>query len=370
MKKILITATVQSHVCQFHKPIMKALKEAGWEIHVAARNNLHEKNGLFMEYADKVYDVCFERSPLSSKNIKAYKQLKQIIDNDHYDIVQCNTPIVGVLARLAAAKHRKNGTRTIYIAHGFHFFKGAKAKNWILYYTIEKIFAGLTDVLVTINQEDYSLAKNKLKCKSIEYIPGLGIDTDKFKYQKDAGEKFRADNGIDDDAIMLFSVGELNDNKNHQVVINALGQLKNPKLFYFIAGNGKGKEKLEALINSLNLAENVKLVGYTRDIVGIYSAADIFILPSLREGLPMALMEAMSCGLPCIASDIRGVRDLIKNKQYLISENSAECFAEVIDNLSLNEDLRELSGKENLDYVANFDVKKVVERIKEIYKVS
>ena len=90
--KVLLTATVQSHICQFHKPLVEVLHRHGYEIHVAARDNLAEKNGLKLDFVDKVYNVPFARSPKSKDNLRAYKELKGIIEKEHYEIIHCNTP--------------------------------------------------------------------------------------------------------------------------------------------------------------------------------------------------------------------------------------------------------------------------------------
>ena len=163
MLKVLLTATVQSHICQFHKPLVQMLREHGdVEIHVAAKNNLAEKNGLALDFVDKVYDVPFSRSPKSLDNIRAYRELKEIIDVEKYDIIHCNTPMAGIVTRLAAIATRKRGTKVIYTAHGFHFYHGAPKINWIVYYPIEKCFAKLTDTLITINDEDYNIASQRV----------------------------------------------------------------------------------------------------------------------------------------------------------------------------------------------------------------
>ena len=163
--KVLLTATVQSHIVQFHKPLVEMLHAHGCEVHVAARDNLAEKNGLKLDFVEKVYNVPFARSPKSVDNLKAYEQLKKIIDDGHYDIVHCNTPMGGIVTRLAARDARKNGTKVIYTAHGFHFYQGAPKKNWLLFYPVEKFFSRLTDILITITHEDYKLAKEKFHCQ-------------------------------------------------------------------------------------------------------------------------------------------------------------------------------------------------------------
>ena len=178
--KVLLVATVQSHIGQFHKPLMKLLKENGWEIHVAARNNLVEKNGLQLEYPDAVFDIPFRRSPLDPGNIEAYRKLKKLLASTQYDVIHCNTPVGGVLTRIAASRYRRQGTKVYYTAHGFHFYHGAPLFNWLVYYPMEKWLAGATDKLITINKEDYDLAKRKFSCP-VYRIHGVGANSEKFR---------------------------------------------------------------------------------------------------------------------------------------------------------------------------------------------
>ena len=179
IKKALLVATVQSHIGQFHKPLMKLLKDNGWEVHVAARDNLAEKDGLKLEYPDKIFNIDFQRSPFDPRNLKAYCMLKKIINDGNYDVVHCNTPVGGLLTRLASRKVRKQGTKVIYTAHGFHFYHGAPLKNWLIYYPIEKWMSSYTDILVTITEEDFLLAKKKFFCP-VFHLHGLGANSAKY----------------------------------------------------------------------------------------------------------------------------------------------------------------------------------------------
>jgi glycosyltransferase EpsD len=166
--KALLVASVQSHIAQFHRPLIKVLKEKGFTIDVAARDNLDEKNGLKIENVDHIFDVPFHRSPIKKQNRGAFTQLKKIINEGNYDIISCNTPVASVLTRIAANNARKQGTRVFYMAHGFHFCKGAPFKNKLLYYPVEKFCSRFTDVLITINKEDYDLSKKKMKAKKLK----------------------------------------------------------------------------------------------------------------------------------------------------------------------------------------------------------
>ena len=367
MKKVLLTATVQSHICQFHKPLVQMLRDQGeFEIHVAARNNLSEKNGLKLDFVDRIFDVPFERSPFNFHNVKAYKQLKRIIDENGYDYVHCNTPVGGVVTRLAARKTRKNGTRVLYTAHGFHFYKGASLKNWLIYYPVEKFCARFTDKLITINQEDYALARKKMKAKEVLYVPGVGINVDRFCDVSVDKLSKRRELGIPEDAVLLFSVGELNENKNHQTVINAVARMGREDIHYVIAGNGPKEEALRQQAAALGLGGRLHLLGYRRDVPELLAAADLFVFPSYREGLSVALMEAMANGLPCAVSRIRGNTDLIDAEGGAhFDPHKVETCVEALETM-LSRDHAAMSAH-NQQKIRYFSLQSVMEMMKSIY---
>lgn len=370
-KKILFVATVQSHICQFHLPIMEMLKEEGFEVHVAARNNLAEKNGLAMKHADKVYDVPFERSPFNKKNIRAYKVLKEILNKENYDIVHCNTPVGGMVTRLAANRFRKNGLRVIYTAHGFHFYKGAPIKNWIIYYPIEKMMAHLTDDLITITKEDYNLAINKkFKCR-VHHTYGVGVNSNKFKMVSDKEkEELRLKKGYKDEFIILCT-GELNKNKNQSTLIKSMSDVikECPNTKLLLAGNGPTHDELEKLIKDLNLGKNVELLGYRTDLEDYVNLCDLVVSASFREGLPLNIMEAMICGKPVIASDNRGHRELIHDKEngILINLSKNEEFNNQIIYLIEHNDLQKKYIENSLKIIKPYDIKNTKKQINAIY---
>ncbi|MBP3378557.1 MAG: glycosyltransferase family 4 protein, partial [Clostridia bacterium] len=314
MNKALFVATVvKKHINVFHLPFLKMFKTAGYEVHVAAGNDFYNPNECSSPWCDRYYNLSFERSPLKFSNINAYKSIKKLIDAENYDIIHCHTPVGGVVARIAARNARKNGTKVFYTAHGFHFYKGAPLKNWLLYYPIEKLCSKFTDVLITINKEDFALAQRKMKAAEVLYVPGVGIDTEKYENATVDKDAFRKELGIPSDAILLTSVGELNKNKNHEVVLRALSTLDDSNIHYAIAGNGPLHDYLIQLAQELKISNRFHLLGYRRDIAQIYKASDICVFPSIREGLGLAAIEGMAAGLPLIASDNRGTRDYCDN---------------------------------------------------------
>jgi len=307
MKKVLFVASVKIHIMSFHLPYLKWFKEQGYEVHVAA-NSTDDTN---IPNCDVFHNVKFERFPFTKSNIKAYNDLKEIIKENDFNIVHCHTPVASVLTRLAARTEKD--TTVIYTAHGFHFYDGAPLLNWLIYYPVERFCAKFTDKLITINTEDYERAKQwSLRNNGkVYYVPGVGVDFSKFNSNNIDVAKKKQELGIIEDTKVILSVGELNENKNHEVVIRALAELKEKDFVYLIAGKGHLKDYLEQLIAEKGMKDRVKLLGYRTDINELLKITDLFVFPSKREGLPVSLIEAMASGVNCIASDIRGNVDLL-----------------------------------------------------------
>ena len=325
------------------------LREHGYEVHVAARNNLAEKNGLELDFVDRVYDVPFQRSPLSRKNLDAYCQLNRILSREGYDLVICNTPVGGILTRLAARTSRRHGTRVIYIAHGFHFYKGAPKKNWLLYYPLEREMARLCDVVVTINEEDFRFASRHFPGK-VARLHGVGVREDRYHPAPKAEQiEMRRKEGLTEEDFVVICTGELNENKNQKTLIAAAALLKErlPTLRLLLAGNGPTEQALRDQIEANGLENVVKLLGYRTDLETVVPAVDVVASCSKREGLPLNIVEAMLCKKPVVASVNRGNAELVEDGKtgYLLAPEDAEGFAERIHRLSLDKRLAEDQGE-------------------------
>lgn len=373
MKKVLFAATVvKTHIMQFHVPYLKLFRDMGWETAVAARNDYEDPADCRIPHCDTYYDIPFERFPLKPANIRAYRQLKQIIDEGCYDIIHCHTPVGAMVARLAAVGARKRGTKVIYTAHGFHFFKGAPLLNWLVYYPVERLLAHLTDVLVTINREDYALAQKHLRARRIEYVPGVGIDTERFRLDSWDRQGKRQDLGFDSRDFLLLTVAEMTKNKNHSTVLRALSLLKGQpefsRMHYLIVGRGGQRTALEEEAARLGIAERVHFLGYRADVAELYRCSDLFVFMSFREGLSVALMEAMACGLPTVCSRIRGNTDLIEDGvEGIHAENNPQAVAEAILALCRDPEKRAALGAAASKKVRIFDAKNVHKTMKDIY---
>lgn len=372
MKKVLFVATVvKTHIMEFHIPYLKMFKEEGWETAVAARNDYENPDDCVIPYCDTYYNIPFERNPLKPGNLKAYNELKRVIDDGEYDIIHCHTPVGAMLTRLAAKQARKKGTKVFYTAHGFHFYKGAPAINWILYYPVEKWLSRYTDVLITINKEDYERAKT-FKAGKVCYVPGVGIDLKKFNAGYVNKEQKRKEIGVSADDFVLLSVGELIPRKNHEVVIRALSVLKQldklNHIEYVICGRGAYEADLRKLAEGLDVADHVHFLGYRNDISEICNCADLFVFMSHQEGLPVALMEAMACGLPAVCSNIRGNTDLIEDGVTgLLANNTPEEVAQSISKMKNDTALRNRVASAALQKIKQFDLSSVEDEMSKIY---
>lgn len=316
----------------------------------------------------KCHHIPFSRSPFSRDNMQAYQNLKRLLEENEYDIIHTHTPNASAIARLAAAGLRRKGLKVIYTAHGFHFFKGAPLKNWLLYYPVEWLLSWKTDALVTINKEDYNRAK-KLGAKKVYYVPGVGIDTAKFRSDLELRSKKREELDLRDSDFMLMTVGELNANKNQQVVLRAMALLDNPDLHYVLCGKGPAQDDLERLAHELGVGERVHFLGYRTDVNELYSAADLYLCPSLREGLNVSIMEAMAAGFPVVCSKIRGNTDLVADgRNGLVVKNTPEDYAEAIRAI-LCDSLKKTGFAEmGKSRAADYDLRCILPQMREIYK--
>lgn len=368
-RKVLLVATVvKIHVNVFHVPCLKMLQEQGWETWVCSRNDYDNPEECVIPHCDYYIDIPFERNPLKPGNAKAYRMLRQIIEKEQFDLIYCHTPVGAMLARLAGISSRKKGTKVVYMAHGFHFYSGAPILNWALYYPVEKFLSRFTDGLITINQEDYRRAQKFHAGKTI-LIPGVGIDLDKFQKKEPTQKKVRIKLGIPESKIIIMSVGELTKRKNHMVVIEALACLKEFDILYVICGDGPLKAQLRAKAEKLGVRDRLKMLGFRKDIAELHKAADIFVFPSLQEGLPVAVMEAMASGLPIVASKIRGNEDLISNNQggYLIKPKDSKQVAEAIKKMIQNSEKREKMEKRNLKIIKNYGQETVLQKLDKFF---
>lgn len=321
-KRILFTSHT-ANFQKFNRPFMRMLKGT-----LNAPYSKYNIGNCVVDYAsaeeEKIFDadhsfkINFARNPLAfTKHFAAYREMKAILKNNHYDLIHTHTPVGSVITRLAANKYRKQGTKVIYTAHGFHFYKGAPFKNWLLWYPIEKVLAKKCDLLITINDEDYALAERRFKTNIVK-INGVGLDTNKFDSKLTAKEKsaLRKTLGIrENDYVIIFN-GEFNPDKNHRFLLMSLLPLlrEEPNIKILLIGKGSLLEGTKGLSQKLGIKKQVIFTGYRQDIPNLLQIGDLYISPSVREGLVVSVLEAIYCGLPVLLFDNRGHRQILGNK--------------------------------------------------------
>ena len=376
-KRALIVTTISGFVPQFVMNNVYILQEKGYEVHYASNfNNVHfglDNNRLNGTGVVR-HQVDFVRSPFKiMANIRAYRQLRKVMKETFYDMVHCHTPMGAVLARVTAKPYRKKGTKVFYTAHGFHFYKGAPLKYWMLFYPVEKWLARYTDLLVTINSEDYKRASRfhyKDRGKAV-IIPGIGIDTNVTNNMSNNRQEMLDKLGISKDTIILTSVGELSKRKNHKVIFYVIQKLKRKfNITYLLCGAGTLETELKELAASLQIEENVRFLGFCNQIDEILRITDVFVFPSLQEGLSVAVMEAMRAGLPIVCSNIRGNNDLIEEGKggHLVVPRDVDGFVKgMMEVVKKYEERKKLFEEEKkLTFKANLFTNSAIAKIEEL----
>jgi glycosyltransferase EpsD len=294
------------------------------------------------------------RSPLKFlKIIKSYFQLRKLVKTIQPELIHSHTPVAGVLGRLVSKEY---SLKNIYTAHGFHFYKGSPLLSWMIFYPIERYFSRFCNAIITINKEDYEVAKNQMKGDTY-YIPGVGIQSSKYEVVSSINV---------DEGLSLLCVGELSPRKNHLFVIKAI---KERGVELRIAGSGKLHTKLSMYIQANDLADRVQLLGYVDDVSQLYSNNAIFVMPSKQEGLPVAMMEAMASGKAVLASNIRGNSDLIDHGKggFLFSPDDIDSFLKYLDIMLDNPLMVSKMGEYNREKAKNYDVANIRESMRKIY---
>lgn len=369
MKKILFVATIHKHFIRFHLPYIKWLKEHGYTVHCVA-------NGIesVVPYVDKKYDLDFKRTPYSFRNIKIYKELKGIIEDEKYDLVYCHTAIGAALSRLAARDARKKGiTKVLYTAHGFSFSTNSPIRNWILYYPIEKYLSRYADGIVTINKEDYNLVnKRKFLNKRSYMINGIGINTERLIIATDIQRlDYRKKNGLKESDFILIYIAEYIYRKNHKFIIDSLSRLikRIPDIVILFAGQGKLMKKTIEYAKHKKVESHIRFLGFRNDIGELIAMSDVGISASRMEGLGLNIAEEMFCGLPVVASQDKGHKEMIIDNinGFLYSQGSHKEFIDKVTYLYQHPSIRLEMGKEAYKTIQKFKLENSLESMSVIF---
>ena len=363
-KKIMMVATTDNMIWQFLLPHIKHLQDLGNKVECVCDKTGFWFDELQDKYGLKMHQISFARNPLSLKNLKGYKELKKLQKQEKYDLVYCQQPVGGLMGRLIAKKFK---LPCIYTAHGFHFFKGnSKIKNFI-FRNVEKYLSKYTDILVTINEEDYQAALS-FKAKKVYKISGIGFDGNKYPETKTRSE-IRKELGLKDEFVLL-TVAEFIKRKNYDTMLRTIAELKEENIKFLVCGTGRDKEEIEKLIKDLKIENKVSLLGYRKDINNVMTAADAFFLASHQEGLTLSIIEALNFGLPVITSNVRGNQDLVEDAQggIVCSENDYKTFAQKIKILLNDKDMQKSMSKINKENAKQYSISNVKKELEEIYK--
>ena len=373
MSKILFISNISNRITTFVTASIAAAHSLNMDFYQAANWRDADPSQIATDeiaYDIKIKSVPISRNPFAKTNFTAYKELVAFIKQENIDYIHCNTPTGGILGRLAGKKCKVK--KVIYQAHGFHFYKEAPKKNWLVYYPVEKWLAKFTDALITINKEDFELAKNKFSLRNngkVYFVPGVGIDTEQYITDENIRNEKRNELGLKESDIALISMGDLIERKNYDTAVRAVAETGNADIHYFICGKGPEENNLKSLAEALGIKNQIHFLGFRSDIKELLNAVDIFLFTTKQEGLPRSMMEAMASGLPCVASNIRGNTDLVENSRngFLCSPCDSKQFADAISKLSENRELREKMSKENLIKIKEYDISVVEKEIENIY---
>ena len=368
MKKILYITTVSSTINSFLIPHIKMHIKKGFKVDCACYINRDIDKEL-LDNNTKIYNIPFSRNPLSPKNLKAFYKLINIQRENKYDIIHVHTPVASIYGRLLKLIYPN--IKTIYTAHGFHFYDGAPMLNWIIYYPIERVMANLTDMIITINDEDYERAK-LFNIKETYKINGVGVDLS--KYSTDCANKIevREKLNLNEDDFVIIMIAEVNKNKNHKQMIDAIKILTDRginNIKVICAGEGPILDEIKSYVDERKLQNNIKMLGYRNDINELIVACDIGILMSYREGLPKNIMELMACGKPVVGTDIRGIRDLIEHNVngYLVNVGDSEDTADKIEKIYREEAIFKNMSLNASEIIKNYSLDKVLNQLDIVY---
>lgn len=351
------------------RPCLKAALDMGYEVFLGENRN--DPEGLEIELPVHVYDSHTYRSITAFRdNRVAYKNLSKVLNENDIQVIHCNTPVGGLIGRLCGRRYHVK--YIIYTAHGFHFYKGAPLINRTVYKWAEMIMAHWTNAIITMNQEDYESAKKMRLRKGgkVYKVHGVGITLSDYENLNVNRIEKREGLGLSGEDIICISAGDIVPRKNYGVAIEAIARAKNPNLHYLICGVGPEEERLRKRVKELGINNQIHFLGFRTDVKELLMISDIFLFSSLQEGLPRSLMEAMACGLPCIASKIRGNVDLLKNEKggYLCDADDIDAYVNALDNMSNNTEIRNRMGMFNLEEIKKYDVSVVQREIEQIYR--
>ena len=349
--KICQLCAVDFTLYHFLLPLMRGLRDEGHEVvGVCADGPLLE--GV-REAGFRVESVPIARSYNLFRHIGSYRRLKALFRAERFDIVHVHTPVAALVGRFAA--WRAHVPRIVYTAHGFYFHERMSWPKRAIFVGLEWLAGRVTDALFTQSAEDAESARRLklIRGRTIEAI-GNGVDPARFgpARGKSAPEKTRLEIGAGSDAVAIMTVGRLVAEKGYPELFEAMRHVTDAELW--VVGErltsdhaGAIDQAIDMLQTDPDLARRVRFLGYRKDVADLLRAADIFVLPSHREGMPRSIIEAMMTGLPVVATDIRGSREEVMEGETgrLVPVTDAGALAAALGELVRDGKLRRKLGK-------------------------
>ncbi len=325
-KKVLYCASTAGHLVSFHIPYLKKLMADGWTV-VGGGKGRDQR----LDFVDSWLDLDFEKSMTSAKNFSVAKKLAKELKVQSFDLILVHTSLAAFFVRLAVMLAGKKKTRVVNVVHGYLFDNStALAKRTVLL-AAEKLMAGCTDRVIVMNRQDMEIAnKHRLSRGDVRFIPGMGVDMSVYGpvTARDRSQA-RSSLGIGDDAFVMVFAAEFSARKNQRMLISAMEHLPE-NVVLLLPGRG---DLLESCTEQARkYGSRVRLPGFVTHMTSLYQAADICVSSSRSEGLPFNLIEAMACGLPVVATDVKGHQDLVTDGEngYLYPYNDENAFAEKV----------------------------------------
>lgn len=363
--KILMLTTTDNMVWQFLTPHVQDLIGYGAQVDCACAKTGFWFDDLRDKFGFNMIELPIARKLADKGNFKAYKMLKNLQKQNGYDLIYCHQAIGSMLARMLG---KKFNIPVIYMAHGFAFCKGGNKLKNLVYRTAEKHFAKSTDILITMNQEDYD-ACAKWKCGHRYKTSGIGLNREQLDNAESVRAEVRKELGIKDEIIVL-TVAEHIGRKNYETMLKTIAGLKDKKIKFVSCGTGRDLDKHKQLAHALGIDDKVEFLGFRKDIDRLMTSADIFYLPSKQEGLTISIIEAMFYGLPVVTSKVRGNADLIDDGTggFVCAPNDDVAQANALNVMLNHKELRDEFGEYNKQKSQKYSLQHVRDELRQIYK--
>jgi glycosyltransferase involved in cell wall biosynthesis len=360
----------------FLLPFSEHFRSKGWEVDVMAQG---VTSSQFLDgHFDNLIDIQWSRNPFDIKNVLiAPKTVRNIILKGEYDLVHVHSPIASFLTRFSLRNVPvEKKPAIIYTAHGFHFFKGGKPIKNTFFKNLERLAGKWTDFLVAINIEDKEAAE-KLQIvppTRLFYMPGIGVDLEKYDKKMVSCDdicRIRCELGLCPEDIMFLMIAEFVPNKRHRDVLSAFSKIKNKNIHLALAGHGVLQGKMKNLTKKLGLSERVHFLGMRQDIPALIRSSVAVILSSSREGLPRSLMEALCLEVPCIATDVRGTKELVKEDcGILYKVGNIGALVEGIEIMANDLEKAKTMGTRGRFHMNEFGLENIVKKHEELYAIA